>query len=286
MKTKNGSLLLFLLIGSILFVRTEKGVVQPEPPNRKNSLGLEYGLHHLQRQDLAFSPLVYRGQALPNLHLTFRRINGRRQQAVDLGVKAFSATSNERFTYLKWRTLEPTETLPSTFVGLHLRYTYLRHLNSSAKLKVWAGAGLENQIDAMFLEFGGAGAFGYGTYLSLSPTGQLQYLPSPRTSFFAELAVPLVSWVARSPYAVNDDGYIWNQRSHQALPTLLNLMGDGEVSTLNQLQQVRLQVGYQRALSGRFSFRTRYEGTYARYTRPRQTITLTNSLSFGLQYHF
>lgn len=286
MKTQRFPLLLFLLIGSTIFFRTKVGMAQPEPPVRKNTIGLEYGLHHLLRQDLLFSPLVYRGQALPNLNLTYRRISGRSQQGVELGVGVFTTSTYAPYTYRTWRTLEPAETLPSTFVLLHLRYAYLRQVYTSDKVRGWVGASSDNRIDAMFLEFGDAGAFGYGGFLSISPTAQLQYVLSSRHFIFAELAVPVVSWVARSLYAVNDDAYIWNQRSHQTLPTLFNCMGEGEVSTLNRLQQVRLQAGYQRELSGRFSFRTRYEAFYARYTRPRQTVTLTNSLNLGLQYRF
>jgi hypothetical protein len=252
----------------------------------KNSLTFAYGWHHQVSQDLLFSPRTYRGSALPNLQLQFQRDNENSRHRLQIGFNSFTTRSQEAFEYLDWRTLEKKKVLPSNFLTIDLNYSYLKKIKDGDKLRLFAGAGIENQIMANFYEFGYSSIFGYTALLGFNPMLQADYQLDSRQNLRLELATTLGGWLARSPYALNDDEYIENQQSHRTLKTLINFIGDGNFQTVNRVQKVRFALSYFREISPRFTLQGTYRWDLFKVTRPRPLTLLQYFVDLGISYRF
>ena len=137
----------------------------------QNALELTYGFRHYQRQDLTFSPLIFKGLAPLNLGLSYQKSDEKSQTSMGLNLAGFSSRSLAAFDYTKWNESEPLTTLPSNFWLIDLGASHLRKVGGATGRTVWyAGLSLDVQLGALFYDFGEYGAFGYTTIASLSPT--------------------------------------------------------------------------------------------------------------------
>jgi len=53
-----------------------------------------------------------------------------------------------------------------------------------------------------------------------------------------------ISWLARSPYLVNDDEFIENTSSHSGFKTFTSFIGDGKLVSWNSWQSFDLEIKY------------------------------------------
>lgn len=254
--------------------------------DRKNELSLRYGVQHQVRQDLLFSPLLYEGLAVPNLGLGFQRTNSNSIHQIGLTGSLYNMKSGKEFTYLDWFTLEEKEGLSSSFLNIRLNYAFLKKIWAMQKLTLWVGGNSANEIDAFFYEFGRFGTFGYTGIFSLNPTVQLNYGLFKEDQLLFQVETPVIAWVARSPFAVNDDEFIQNQSLHKTFPTLTRLMADGEIQTFNQLKTIQAQVGYKKRISSRFSLQGLYQFRYQYLKKPRSSESVQNNFQLLLNYKF
>ncbi|MCU0447328.1 MAG: hypothetical protein MUE85_20725 [Microscillaceae bacterium] len=254
--------------------------------DRPNALRLSYGLQHQLRQDQLFSPLVYKGLAIPNLALAYQRFNESSIHQAEIGFSLYNMRNGKEFEYLDWLNLTPKKGLSSSFIDIKLNYTFLKKIFTANDFSIYLGAKSSNEIEAFFYEFGRFSTFGYTGIFSLNPAIQFNYQMPNDDRLFLALDVPVVAWVARSPYAVNDDDFIERQSSHKTLPTLARLMADGKLQTLNQVKNIRLQAAYQRFISERLSLEALYEFNYQYLKQPRPSESIKNNLFLTLSFHF
>jgi hypothetical protein len=254
--------------------------------NRNNELQLQYGWRQYARQDLLFSPMVYHGSSLLNTRLTYMRQSKKTYHRLALGLGLYNASAQPGYKYLEWKTLEEANSNATTFVLLDLDYTLLTTFFEKGKVTMRAGAKLENQAGAFFYGYGAQSFFGYTLSTGLSPAWQAVYTLNEKHAIEAGVSLPLVSWLARSPYAVNDDRFIENQSSHRNLRLLANFYRDGSFVMLNKLQKLNWQLAYRMALSERWSASAAYQGEYFRYTLPRKFVAIRNELALGISFHF
>jgi len=73
----------------------------------QNSLELNYGLQHYQRQDLTFSPLIFKGIAPINLGLSYQRTGKKSQTKAHIDLAGFACRSVAAFEYSKRDEVEP-----------------------------------------------------------------------------------------------------------------------------------------------------------------------------------
>lgn len=253
----------------------------------QNTLGVHYGYRHLQRQDLTFSPLSFKGTAPLNLGLAYGREGQKSRFSVGLQVSGFNARSTDPFEYTSRGEEEP-KTLPASgFWNIDLKINYLRKIKTSnEQLKLHAGLALDNQIGALFYEFGEYGAFGYTTAFSLAPAVSADWQLGKKNSLRLGANLPVLTWLARSPYAINDDDFIERQSSHQGLKTLLRLSADGELASFGEVQRVALSTQFQRKLNERWSASLGYDFALLRSTLPHPLAVVENAVSLGIVFKF
>ncbi len=249
---------------------------------KQRSLAIEYGYQHFARQDQLFSPLIYNGNAPLNLGLNYT-VNGKasHQQAY-LSFGLYNMSSHESYDFTEnFDELEERTLNPSSFQVIRLGYGYARKFGQNDR---WhAGARLDGQIEALFYEMGFASIFGYTTAFSLAPTFGGDFALSKKTRLSAQVAAPLVGWVSRSPYALNDDDYIDRQSSHNNLTTILNLIGDGELRSLDSYRQLDLDIRARQSLSDKMALTLGWRARWYEITEPKRVLALQNGFNIGLQ---
>jgi hypothetical protein len=249
----------------------------------QNALELTYGLRHYQRQDLTFSPLIFKGIAPMNLGLAYQKSGEKSQTNVNLNLAGFASRSVAAFDYTKWNEPEPLTTLPSNFWLIDLGASHLRKIGGKMERTAWyAGLSLDAQLGALFYEFGEYGAFGYTTVASLSPTVAGRWNLGSKNSLQFSAKLPLLNWVARSPYAINDDDFIERQSSHRSLKTLLRLCSDGNLASLGQLQAGSFSTKFQRKINEKWAASLGYDFALLRSQDPHPLTAIENGVVVGI----
>ena len=253
----------------------------------RNQLELQYGIRHVARQDHLFSPMIYRGTAPLNLTLSYQRQGTASRHGGTIGFGQYNAASGSAYQYKAWRTQEALTSEPTSFLLLDLHYFYLRRMAARDRMMdLYAGATLDNQAGALFYGYGHQAFFGYTLFTSLSPTIEADFALSEKQRLGFRFRFPLLSWLSRSPYAVNDDQFIDDQSSHRTLPMLANFYRGGELVSMNRFQRLNADIRYERMMGRRFSMSATYRIEFMRYTRPLKVTSYRNDLLLGATYHF
>ncbi|HZV44401.1 MAG TPA: hypothetical protein VFF90_07980, partial [Saprospiraceae bacterium] len=113
---------------------------------------------------------------------------------------------------------------------------------------------------------------------------EYQYHITPKSKLTGKVLFPLVSQVARSPYLANDDEYIENNFDHNGVKTFFAFLGDGDLQTLNRIQQLEINLGYQHQLSDRWSIGGLYAFRFIHESKPLNFLSYRNTFYFNLAY--
>lgn len=251
----------------------------------QNTLELTYGFRHYQRQDLTFSPLIFKGLAPLNLGLDYQKSGEKSQTSIGLNLAGFASRSVAAFDYTKWNESEPLTSLPSNFWLIDLGASHLRRVCGAAERTAWyAGLSLDVQLGALFYDFGEYGAFGYTTIGSLSPTVEGNWNFGEKNSLQFSAKLPLLNWLARSPYAINDDDFIERQSSHRGLKTLLRLSADGHLASLDQAQAGSFSAKFQRKIAEKWIASLGYDFALLRSQDPHPLTAIENGVVVGIAW--
>lgn len=144
----------------------------------------------------------------------------------------------------------------------------------------------DNQVRASDQGYGSASVFNYLGSFSLSPWVVYERALSDRLHLTLQTWVPLVSWVARSPYALNDDQYMRDNASHQGAATFFNYVAGGGVQSLAHWQKLTLAAEVTYSLSSRIGVLVAYQAEALRYTKPRTLRTYQHQFNTGFGFNF
>lgn len=249
----------------------------------QNALELTYGFRHYQRQDLTFSPLIFKGLAPLNLGLAYQKSDEKSQTNVGLNLAGFASRSVAAFDYTKWNEPAPLTTLPSNFWLIDLGASHLRKVGGESGRSDWyGGLSLNLQMGALFYDFAEYGTFGYTTIASLSPTVAGKWSFGEKNSLQFSAKLPLLNWLARSPYAINDDDFIERQSSHRGLKTLLRLSADGHLASLGQVQAGSFSAKFQRKINEKWAASLGYDFALLRSQDPHPLTAIENGVVVGI----
>lgn len=249
------------------------------------SLSLASGYHHIARQDQVFSPMVHRGSAFPNIGLAYSNDGKRQRHVAQLGYNGYSAGFADTYTFIDLVDGTEQTTARSSFTLVDLAYELQRTVGDTGKVEVLVGAGFFGQLGAF--DHGYAfPSFGYTIFMGIGPSLRVQHALNDHTRLYANLSFPVLSWVARSPFALNDDEFIEHQRSHRTLPTLGAFIGAGRWASFGSFRRMLLEVGTDRRIAVRWSLGLRYALEYLDVSQPRRSIGYRNSLDITVTYHF
>lgn len=251
--------LLFLILGAIS--------IQLQAQN--STVSLSWGPGFYARQDQTFSPFVHTDWSFLNFSAKYTR-SAKWEQFVGIGFGNYNPSITPAYTYDS-----DEQTYPHTFTLVNLDYGLGKQLNNGTDQHKFSAGGLfEADVEPSTYEYGWASSFGYFASFSLGGWFTYKYIPDEKNSFSAKVAMPLVSLVARSPYLVNDDEFIENTYSHNGFKTFMAYLADGEIQTLNNIQQVELLLDYKRQLSEKWQIGGSYEFRFIHASSP------TNFLSY------
>lgn len=252
-----------------------------------NFLGLQYGLHLFARQDLLFSPMVYHAVTPINANLNFTNEKESRVHWVELEFNLYDVSWHEPYNYQTgFDSIETHTTRPAGYTVVSLRYAFLKSVSEAPSLKFYAGAISDNQINAIDNQYAQFSTFGYFAHLSLAPVVKASYIISPKHQLEVVAWLPLISWISRSPYAVNDDEYIQNNADHHGVKTFFRYLGVGNIHLINRYQQFNLNAGYTYLLSDHWRIGAKYRFEFMRDTKPLTMISYQNFINLKTSFQF
>jgi len=252
-----------------------------------NTIGLQYGIHLFARQDQVFSAMVYHDISFGNLNLNFSNEKGKRIHFAEAEFNLYDASSQGPYDYQTgFDSIKTMTTLPSGFTVVTVRYAYLRHWKTNSSGAWWVGGMLDNQINSIDNQYGPAATFGYFAHFSLAPMVLWKSQLTDRKGIYASAWLPLINWVSRSAYAIQDDEYMQQNDDHNGLKTFFRYVGDGNLHLINRYQQFNLNLGYTYSLPSHWSFGAEYRFEFLRDTKPKTIISYQNYFNLKASYLF
>ncbi|MBK9105770.1 MAG: hypothetical protein IPL92_14675 [Saprospiraceae bacterium] len=215
-----------------------------------NQLTLSLGPAHLSRQDLIFSPFIHQDIA-PLVFGLKHEWNKKSHQYVRLNYAGFSAGLETPYDYIF--NGEVMTAYPHSFTFVSLGYGMGKYVGHSEKHPSMVGGALTLDVQALDYQYGRSSYFGYFSTVGLSAWYKYTFFQGKKSRLTGRIEVPLVSWLARSPYLINDDEFIQNAYSHNGFKTFFAFMGDGHLATWGELNRANIDIEYQYRLSDKFS---------------------------------
>jgi len=244
---------------------------------------VETGPAFIKRQDLIFSPFIYNDASLLSIGIRYTH-TGKLKQEVTLRFSGYEATVNGEYEYLSDG--EPVSSYPHTFFLVDANYSVTKKMFSNEKMELYAGGTFANDVDALNYYYGFAGYFGYFATFGLDLSGSYTYHLNERSRFDAAVSIPLLSLVARSPYLVNDDEFMYNSYSHNGLKTFFAYLGDGSFQTVNHLQKITMDLAYNYKLSQHWELGFVYGFDFTHYSPVASFTSIENKLHVSAQFNF
>jgi hypothetical protein len=198
------------------------------------SVDLALGARALTRRDEAFSPRTYVAPA-PSARLGASVPGDRWSHRLSLDLAMGSARSGPAWSFTVDG--ERRDTPPSSLVEVSLREATLHAVPGPLPLQLGLGPALD--VSTATFAFGRGGVFTYFGTIGLDAAARLEVpLPGPHR-LDVQLGAPLAAWVARSPYALNDDRYIDTIAAGGGVGAVFGLLGRGRVESWGTRQAVR-----------------------------------------------
>ncbi len=233
------------------------------------SFSVAVGPSYIARQDLIFSPFIHRDLSPINLALQYQK-DKKVHQFVQLSYTTFQPERKTPYEFIYDGKVETA--YPHYFTLVQLGYGQGRHLGPTGASDAMLGGAVRLDVQALDYQYGRSSFFGYYATLGLNAWYQHTLIKGIRHQLNGRIEIPLVSWLARSPYLINDDPYIENTFSHNGVSTFFAFLGDGHLATWDQLQRADLGLHYQYKLGTRFSLGADWQLRFIHAHKPADLI--------------
>jgi hypothetical protein len=181
---------------------------------------------------------------------------------------------------------EPNTAYPHSFTLIDVDYQLGNNIKEIQNATITAGGLFATDIHAMNYVYGRVSNFGYVASFGLGVFGTYERLIKVKSKLAATLKLPLVAWLARSPYLVNDDEFIENISSHSGFKTFTAYVGDGQLATWNKIQTLDLELKYESDLSERWELGAAYLFEFIHSSQYRNLLSFRHSLNFSATFKF
>jgi hypothetical protein len=270
----------FILFLAILLTVTQLLAVKPE---KRNTLSLSLGPMENSRQDLIFSPFVHHDFSLFNGTIDYTK-NGRFFQQIKIGVATFDPVLQEPYNYSEHD--EVKTATPHYFLYFDLDYLLGKKVKESGKSELTFGGMFNSNTQSLNYVYGRIGSFGYFSSLNLGLFGKLDFFLSEKNGLSLKLQLPAVSWLARSPYLVNDDEYIENISSHSGIKSFFAFIKDGKPATWNTLQQFDFELKYIYYFLPKWGIGITGHYEFIHALKPRKMVSQRSSVNISATFKF
>lgn len=249
----------------------------------KNTLSISIGASSLSRQDLIFSPMIHRDMTVLNVGIDYTR-QAKLFQKVSLHYGNFNPMVSGPYDFTIHG--ENHTAAPHSFNFIDVDVLIGKSVKESGNSTLTVGGLFAMDVQALDYVYGRTSSFGYYSSLGLGVFGRYHYNLGKKSQFTANVQLPLVVWLARSPYLVNDDEFIENTTSHSQFKTLLALMEDGQLVTWNKLQTFDFDVKYNYNLTEKWSLGITYLVEFIHSSEPRNLVSNRQSLNLNANFNF
>lgn len=249
------------------------------------SLLLATGYHHIARQDQVFSPMIHRGSAFPNIGLNYVHRTTDRRHAARLSYDGYSAGFSDTYSFMDLGDGSEETTARSSFTIVDLSYEIQWNVGDTGSTRILVGGGFFGQLGSLNHGYPYP-SFGYTIFFGIGPSARVDHALNERTRLHAGLSLPFLSWVARSPYALNDDQFIEDQRLHKTMPTLGAFIAGGRWASFGSFRRALLELGVDHRFHARWSVGGNCTLEYLDVSQPARLISFRNGIDVAITYHF
>ena len=271
---KRISIILSILIISTTLIHAQE--------KKSNSFGINLGMGNLQKQDLIYSPFIARDWSPMNVLLEYEH-QGKVNQKATLRFGQFYYFVGEPFSYYS-RDIEYAK-YPHSFTNLDLNYSLTANIIDSDVWTVSAGGRIRNRFQISNFEFGHAGQFSYNLSTGLDAQVNASYR-SGRHALQSELAIPLFSSLARSPYTGQDDLYLERITVHGDLKIFWEQLKSSTLQSWGTSQMLDINISYKYSLSQRWDLGFTYLFVMNLHSSPLQYTSIENIFYIGTAFKF
>jgi hypothetical protein len=265
----------------VLLLSGGAGVVMAQE-SYASRITIAAGASHVSHQDLTHTPLVHGGTTPRAPGIRFERI-GRWQHFVEASVTSVASRRREPFPVLHGD--HGHDTAPHAYVFADASYGVGRRVPAPAGSAA-VGAAARLDLHVTDYSYGVEKNFGYFISPSLDVWYRHEIELGSRQRVSARAQAPLVSWVARSPYMVNDDRFIENIASNDPLRIALAFLADGELAGWSRTQRLDLGLDYHYLLSRRLGVGASYRFAFLRDSEPRPLTSVRSSVDLTTSIRF
>lgn len=251
----------------------------------EHDLDLVGGVAPVVRTDLLLSPLRYTG-VMPAVGLMWTGTGERASTRVAVDLALGGLRSGPDWTWTRDDgSGETVETGPTGSTLVDLRVGHGRRvLDRTWSLEV--GGSFTTHLEQHYYPYAFTSVSNYLGTLSLSPWVEASVDPGKRHHLAFEGWVPLLTWVARSPYAVHDDEYLWHNRDTNPLAIAARYIGAGQLSSPLNYQSAHLRTTWSIDLSKHLGLLVAGRLDAVHLTEPSPLAELQLGVNAGLRGSF
>lgn len=247
-----------------------------------NSLGINIGMGNLQKQDLIFSPFISRDWSPLNVLLEYGH-KGKLDQKVSLRFGQYFYYVGESFSYF-YRGTEYVK-YPHSFSNVDLTYSLSKSFIQTSQWKISSGGRIRNRFQISSYQFGESGQSSFHLSNGLDALLNIEY-KSDRHTLQSEIALPLFSYLARSPYTGQDDQYLEEIMVHGDLKVFVEHLKNGTFQSWGKSQMLDFKLGYEYALNEKWNFGITYLFSMNLHSTPLRYTSIENVLYLGTTLKF
>lgn len=231
--------------------------------------------------------MVYHAVSFTNLNLNYSNEKGKRIHLAEVEFNLYDASWHDQYDYQTgFDSIKTVSTLPSGFTVVTVRYGYLRYLSKTSAGTWYVGGMLDNQINSIDNQYGPAATFGYFAHFSLAPAILWKKQLNDRNGVYASACLPLITWVTRSAYAIQDDEYMQQNDDHNGLKTFFRYLGDGNLNLINRYQQLNVNAGYAYAAGSHWTIGGEYRFEFLHDSKPKSLTSYQHFINVKAAYSF
>ena len=242
---------------SLLIFLTMAMMAQEQEQERVNSFGLNWGMGHVKRQDLSFSPLIHQDWSAINFILSYERSKILEQEA-RVGFSQYSTQVGEPYTFELYFNSGTYETYDHSFTQLDVNYALGINIVERGNFKMAMGGKVRIRLCPSNYMWGDNGSFGYYFSNSLDAWLKMGYKLNDKNHLRAHVGLPIFSSVSRSPYMSQNDEYFADNLEHNDFKSLMNFLKRSEIQSWGVSQGVDLDLAYFHAFSKRWELGASY----------------------------
>ena len=236
---------------------------------KKNTIGLSYGVNSGVLKDLNFSPLHYK-ESGHLLSLQYLRHNPKRKNRFEIGID---------FSSRKTKT-DVSNLFTANYIYGKINASYCRKINvsKSRKWNFYAGAGYATNL--FYVEWDDNEAFSYVATHGLTFNCKANYLINKRNQIYSTITIPFLQLLARPPYNGRDEFIIENENSP------VKIFFDRKFATFNQYYGFSWTTKYIFNVSKLIDLSVNYNLNLQNVTGVNKLTHMQNQLQTGLNIKF